>query len=152
MSDNTRTHLLIGRISAIVLFVLAVAYGVGGSQIEYAFSSDPLGPRVIPVVLAIFLGVFVLIYARSPGSAEEFPTGNSLARVLAIPLTLIVSVALFEPLGFAPAIFLLTAVTGWLFGAPAKLSIFGAVIHAALWWFIFGFLLEVYLPTGAIFG
>lgn len=152
MSDNTRTHLLIGRISAIVLFILAVAYGVGGSMIEYAFASDPLGPRVMPVALAVLLGVFVLVYAKFPGSAEDFPTGSSLVRILAIPLTLIVSVALFEPLGFAPAIFLLTAVTGWLFGAPAKLAVFGAVVHAALWWFIFSFLLEVYLPTGAIFG
>ena len=60
--------------------------------------------------------------------------------------------ALFEPLGFAASIFVLTAVTGWLFGASVKLSVIGAVAHAALWWFVFSFLLEVYLPTGAIFG
>lgn len=152
MSDNTRTHLLIGRISAIVLFILAVAYGIGGSQIEYAFSSDPLGPTVMPVALAVLLGILVLIYLRYPGSAEDFPTGSSLVRILAVPLTLIVSVALFEPLGFVASIFLLTAVTGWLFGATIKVSVIGAVVHAALWWFIFSFLLEVYLPTGAIFG
>lgn len=152
MSENTRTHHLIGRISAIVLLGLAVAYGIGGSRIEYAFASDPLGPRFVPVMLAILLGLFGLIYMKFPGSAEGFPTGKSLVRILAIPLTLIISVALLEPLGFAASIFVLTAVTGWLFGASAKLSIIGAVVHAALWWFIFSFLLEVYLPTGAIFG
>jgi putative tricarboxylic transport membrane protein len=152
MSENTRTTRLIGRISAFVLLGLAAAYGIGGSMIEYAFSSDPLGPRFVPVMLAVLLGLFALIYLKYPGSAEGFPTGNSLVRVLAVPATLIVCVALFEPLGFTVSIFLLTAVTGWIFGASPKLSVLGAVVHAALWWFIFSFLLEVYLPTGAIFG
>jgi putative tricarboxylic transport membrane protein len=152
MSENTRTHQLIGRISALVLLLLAAAYGIGGSMIEYAFSSDPLGPRFVPVMLAILLGLFTLIYLKFPGSSESFPTGKSLVRVLSIPVTLIVSVALMEPLGFAACIFLLTTVVGWIFGASPKLSLIGGVIHAALWWFIFSFLLEVYLPTGAIFG
>ncbi len=152
MSENTRTHQLIGRISALVLFLLAVAYGIGGSMIEYAFSSDPLGPRFVPVMLAILLGLFTLIYLKFPGTAEGFPTGNALVRVLAVPVTLIVCVALMEPLGFAISIFLLTTVVGWIFGASPKLSLVGGVVHAAIWWFIFSFLLEVYLPTGAIFG
>ncbi|TPP06689.1 tripartite tricarboxylate transporter TctB family protein [Rhizobium glycinendophyticum] len=152
MSENTRTHQLIGRISALVLLLLAAAYGIGGSMIEYAFSSDPLGPRVVPVMLSVLLGLLALLYLKFPGSAEGFPTGQSLVRVLAVPVALIVSVALMEPLGFAAAIFLLTTVTGWIFGAPLKLSLIGGVVHAALWWFIFSFLLEVYLPTGAIFG
>jgi putative tricarboxylic transport membrane protein len=152
MSENTRSHQLIGRISALVLIVLAVAYGIGGSMIEYAFSSDPLGPRFVPVMLAILLGLLTLIYLKFPGSAEGFPTGSALVRVLAVPATLVVSVALMEPLGFAVSILLLTAVVGWIFGASPKLSLIGGVVHAALWWFIFSFLLEVYLPTGAIFG
>lgn len=152
MSENTRTHQLIGRISALVLFLLAVAYGIGGSMIEYAFSSDPLGPRFVPVMLAVLLGLFTLVYLKFPGSAEGFPTGNPLVRVLAVPATLIVCVALMEPLGFAISIFLLTTVVGWIFGASPKLSLIGGVAHAALWWFVFSFLLEVYLPTGAIFG
>lgn len=152
MSENTRTRLLIGRVSALVLLLLAIGYGIGGSMIEYAFSSDPLGPRFMPVMLAILLGLFVLFYLKFPGSVEGFPTGNALVRVLAVPLTLIVCVALMEPLGFGISIFLLTATVGWIFGAPLKLSLISGVIHAALWWFIFSFLLKVYLPTGAIFG
>lgn len=152
MSENTRTHQLIGRISALVLLLLAVAYGLGGSMIEYAFSSDPLGPRFVPVMLAVLLGLFTLVYLKFPGSAEGFPTGNPLVRVLAVPATLIVCVAMMEPLGFAISIFLLTTVVGWIFGASPKLSLIGGVAHAALWWFVFSFLLEVYLPTGAIFG
>ncbi len=125
MSDNTRTTLLIGRISALVLLLLAVAYGIGGSMIEYAFSSDPLGPRVMRDACGSAWPARAAL-SEVPGSAEGFPTGSSLLRVLAVPATLIVCVALFEPLGFTISIFLLTAVTGWIFGASPKLSIIAA--------------------------
>lgn len=152
MSQNSRTSQIIGRVSALCLLGLAIVYGIGGSLIEYAFSSDPLGPRAMPVMLAILLGFLSLVLLKFPGTAESIPAGALLIKVLAIPVVLIVSVALFEPLGFALSIFLLTVVTGWIFGASVKLSLIGGVCHAALWWFIFSFLLEVYLPTGAVFG
>ncbi|KAA3449729.1 tripartite tricarboxylate transporter TctB family protein [Mesorhizobium sp. SARCC-RB16n] len=152
MSDNARTTLLIGRISALCLIGLAVAYGVGGASIEYAFSSDPLGPRVVPVALATVLGLLCLFYLRSPGTAEAFPSGRLLWRVLAIPLLLVVCVAIFETVGFAMCIFLLTFGTGLIFGAPLGYAAAGAAGHAALWWFIFSYLLQVYLPTGTLFG
>ena len=152
MSENTRTHQLIGRISALVLFLLAVAYGIGGSMIEYAFSSDPLGPRVFPIGLAVILGVLAVIYFFSPGSAEGFPSGALLARVLGIPALLVFSVVLFEPLGFVVSIFVMTCGTALIFEAPVKKALIGAIGHAALWWLVFGFALEVYLPTGSLFG
>lgn len=156
MSDqhhpSARTVQIIGRASAVCLVALAIAYGLGGSVIEYAFSSDPLGPRVFPVALAVILGLLAVWYFLSPGSAEGFPTGRLLWRVLAIPALLIFSTLLFEPLGFAVAIFVLTLGTALVFEAPLKKSLIGAVGHAALWWFVFSFVLEVYLPAGALFG
>jgi len=152
MSDNTRTTLLIGRIGALCLLGFTAAYGIAASRIDYAFSSDPLGPRVVPLILAAILGLLCLFYLRSPGTAERFPTGPLLWRVLAVPVLLVVSVALFEPAGFAPSIFVLTFGTALIFGAPATKALLGAIGHAALWWFIFAWLLEVYLPAGALFG
>ncbi|MBZ9798315.1 tripartite tricarboxylate transporter TctB family protein [Mesorhizobium sp. ES1-4] len=152
MSDKAGTAHLIGRISALCLFGLAVAYGIGGASIEYAFSSDPLGPRMVPVGLAIILGLLCLLYVRSPGTAEAFPSGRLLWRVLAVPLLLVVCIAIFETVGFAVSIFLLTFGTGLIFGAPLGYAAVGAAGHAALWWFIFSYLLQVYLPTGTLFG
>jgi putative tricarboxylic transport membrane protein len=161
MSDaQESTHLahtpnaerLIGRIAAICLLVLAIAYGAGGSLIEYAFASDPLGPRVVPIGLSIILGFLCLIYLKSPGSIEGFPTGPLLWRVLAVPVLLAVSVLLFEPAGFAASIFVLTLGAAKLFGASWKTALVGAAGQALLWWFVFAYLLDVYLPAGALFG
>ena len=143
---------MIGRGASICLLVLALACGIGGSVIDYSFSSDPLGPRVFPVALAVVLGLLGVWYFFSPGSAEGFPTGGLLARVLGIPLVMIVAVALFEPAGFVVSIFILTFGTALLFGAPIVKALVGAAGHAALWWFVFSFLLEVYLPVGTLFG
>ncbi|MBB4105253.1 tripartite tricarboxylate transporter TctB family protein [Allorhizobium borbori] len=151
-SISPRTARLIGRVSAIILLLLALAYGLGGSVIEYAFASDPLGPRVFPIALAVVLGGLGILYFLSPGTAEGFPHGALLARVLAIPALLAISVLLFEPLGFAVSIFTLTLGTALIFGAPPVKALIGAVGHAVLWWFVFGYVLEVYLPAGTVFG
>ncbi|OHV89270.1 tripartite tricarboxylate transporter TctB family protein [Mesorhizobium sp. ORS 3428] len=152
MSDGAKAALITGRVSAFCLFGLAVAYGLGSASIEYAFASDPLGPRVVPEALAVVLGLLCLLYARSPGTAEVFPSGPLLWRVLAIPLLLVACVAIFETVGFAASIFLLTLGTGLIFGASLRNAAIGAAGHAALWWFIFSYLLQVYLPAGTVVG
>lgn len=141
----------ISRVAAMCLLVLAITYGIGGSLIEYAFASDPLGPRVVPVGLAIVLGSLCLLYLRFPGSIEGFPTGPLLWRVLAVPALLVVSVLLFEPAGFAVSIFVLTLGAARLFGASWRTALLGALGQSLLWWFVFAYLLDVYLPAGALF-
>lgn len=152
MSDKTKNASLAGRIGGVCLLALAIAYGIGGGRIEYAFASDPLGPRVMPVVLAIILGVLCLFYLRKPGNTESFPTGALLAKTLAVPGLIILAVLLLEPFGFAASIFILTAGVGWIFGASLRKALIGAAGHALLWWFVFSYLLEVYLPKGTLFG
>ncbi|TPK68156.1 tripartite tricarboxylate transporter TctB family protein [Mesorhizobium sp. B2-4-15] len=156
MSDEShcspRAVQVIGRGAATCLLALAVAYGIGGSVIEYSFSSDPLGPRVFPMALAVVLGLLAVWYFFSPGSAEGFPSGVVLARVLAVPVLLVVSVVLFEPAGFAVSIFILTLGSAFIFGAPPGKALIGAAGHATLWWVVFSYLLEVYLPSGTLFG
>ena len=150
-APSEKTQQTIGRVFAVILFVLAAVYGIAGSQVEYSFSSDPLGPTVFPIGLAVALVLFSVWYFLKPGSAEGFPTGRLLAQVLAIPAIMIVSILLLEPFGFAISIFVLTLGCGITFGASPLKAAIGAVGHAALWWFIFSYLLEVYLPAGAIF-
>ncbi|MGE6781399.1 tripartite tricarboxylate transporter TctB family protein [Ensifer adhaerens] len=152
MSDTTSSSSRIGRIGGLLMLALAIAYGIGGSQIEYAFASDPLGPRVVPVLLATILAMLCLLYLKNPGPTEAFPKGQLLAKIAAVPVLLLVSALLLEPAGFSASIFLLTLGVGWIFGAPLRLAIAGAVGQAALWWFVFSYLLDVYLPTGRLFG
>lgn len=142
---------LSNRIAALALLALSLLYGFAGSGIEYAFSSDPLGPRVFPVLLAAILALLSLIYLFVPGHAEEWPQGTVLMRCIALPTLVLIAALLFEPIGFVGSMFVMTTGVGRIFGASWKASIFGGLVQAALWYLVFGYLLEVYLPTGELF-
>lgn len=150
--SNTVENRRVSRIAALILLGIAIAYGAGGATIEYAFSSDPLGPRAVPVMLAALLAGLSLLYLVWPGTVEAIPTGPALLRVLAIPAVLALSVALFEPLGFAGSIFVLTFGAALVFGAPVKHALIGGILQTLLWWTVFAYVLQVYLPTGSLFG
>jgi len=139
------------RIAAIALLILSLVYGVAGSRIPYAFSSDPLGPRFFPVLLACVLALLALIYLFRPGEAEAFPGGALLARSIALPVLVLISALILEPAGFPIAVFVLTAGVGWLFGASLLATIIGGIVQSALWYAVFAYLLEVYLPVGTLF-
>jgi putative tricarboxylic transport membrane protein len=140
------------RVGAIVLLVLAVLYGLDASRIPYSFSSDPLGPRVFPLILSGALALLSLIYLFRPGGSEPWPQGRLLASSIAIPGLVLVATLLMEPLGFAIAITLLVTGVGRIFGASWRLAVIGGLAQAALWFFVFKHLLEVYLPGGSAFG
>lgn len=150
-SSNTPIGLRSSRAAAVILLVFSIVYGLAGRSVEYAFSSDPLGPRVFPVMLAIVLGLLSLAYLVRPGDAEAWPRGYSLLRSIALIALLVISVLVLEPLGFAVSMFVLTAGVASVFGASWRASIIGGGLQAALWYFVFAYLLEVYLPSGDLF-
>jgi putative tricarboxylic transport membrane protein len=55
-------------------------------------------------------------------------------------------------MGFGVSMFVMITGIGRIFGASWKASVIGGVVQAALWYFVFGYLLQVYLPAGSIFG
>lgn len=140
-----------GRIGAAVLFVFALAFGWMGSRIEYAFSSDPLGPRTFPVALAIVLAVLAALNFLRPGRNEGWPRGATLVGAVALPALVCATGLLFEPAGFLVAIFVLTTGASRAFGASWPRSIGAGIAHAIGWYVLFGVLLEVQLPAGDLF-
>ena len=150
-TPSSAANLRSNRTAAIVILLLSLAYGVAASRIQYAFSSDPLGPRFFPVLLAAILALLSLIYLLRPGEAEPWPGGELLARSIALPGFILISALILEPAGFPIAMFVLTAGVGWLFGASLRAALLGGIAQAALWYVVFGTMLEVYLPAGVLF-
>jgi putative tricarboxylic transport membrane protein len=139
-------------VGAITLLVLAILYGADASRISYSFSSDPLGPRVFPLILAGVLAILSLIYLFRPGGSETWPQGRLLASSIAIPGFVLITTLLMEPLGFAIAMTLLVTGIGRIFGASWRFALIGGIVQAAIWFVLFKYLLEVYLPGGSLFG
>jgi putative tricarboxylic transport membrane protein len=152
MNTNSSHAARGGRIAALVLLAFAIVFGIGGSRIQYAFSSDPLGPRVFPVALSIILAFLSVLYFLKPGEGEDWPRGATLAGAIAIPALVAATAILLEPLGFLAVIFMLTAGVGRVFGASWTKALAAGLVQAALWFAVFALLLEVYLPKGSIYG
>jgi putative tricarboxylic transport membrane protein len=139
-----------GRAAAVILLAGAALLGFGASQIEFAFSSDPLGPRAFPYILAIALGVFSLWYLIAPGAAERWPSAATLLSSVALIAVTAGAMIAMPAIGFVPAAALMCAVAGYLFGAGPGMAIVIGVAQAAFWFVIFKYALGTYLPLGTL--
>lgn len=135
-----------------VLLALAVAYGVGALRIEFAFSSDPLGPRAFPLLLSAALALLALVWAIRPGEAEPWPRGGLLLQCLALVALAFLGAWLYERAGFLAATAIVCAGVALLFRATLGQAVLCGLGNAGLWWVVFVLGLEIPLPRGAWLG
>lgn len=138
-----------GRVLAVVMLVLAILLALATNNIEYAFSSDPIGPKGFPFILAAGLGICGIWYFLRPGEAESWPDGATLLSALALLAVTAVFVGLMDHIGFPIAAFVICAFAAYCFGASPALAIGSGTAQAAFWFVLFKYALGTYLPSGS---
>lgn len=141
---------LSGRITAVALIALAALVGLGASQIEFAFSSDPLGPRAFPYLLSAVLGLCGIWYLVAPGDAEAWPGAPTLMRSAALIAVCALAIAAMNHVGFVVTATVICGVAAWMFGATPVMASVIAVAQAVFWYALFKFALGTYLPAGTL--
>ena len=144
--------------SAALLCVAAGYYGAS-RQIPISSLADNVGPRGIPQVLAVALGVLALVIgARAllstpvPDTTKTQEPEASLPRALGLLAAGALYVLLAESLGYASAVFLLIAGVALYEGAKFSLRLFAIAAGGALFfWLLFVALLGVPQPEGLLF-
>jgi putative tricarboxylic transport membrane protein len=139
-----------GRVAALATVAFAVVYGIGGATVAYSFSSDPLGPRAIPVLLALALGVFGLWYFLAPGESESFAGQGALPKQLVFAAVFAVSAGGLDLIGYPFAAAILAATVAFLFGAPAPSAIGIGLALALVSHSLFVCGLGTFLPVGRL--
>lgn len=139
-----------GRIMAVALIVAAIALAIATSQISYAFSSDPLGPRFFPYALALALGLCAIWYLVSPGAADAPPDRIGVLNLVGAAVLSVVTVGLMPYLGFLISMGVLASGLAWLFNGTPPLALLSGFGQSALWWFVFEKLLGSNLPRGPL--
>ncbi len=93
-------------ITSALLFVLALATGVGALKLQYYTHLGP-GPGFFAFWLSVFLGVAALAMAadalykpQAALPADFFPSRDGLRKIGTVVLALVLVIALLEPLGF----------------------------------------------------
>ncbi|MCS6877908.1 MAG: tripartite tricarboxylate transporter TctB family protein [Geminicoccaceae bacterium] len=139
------------RLPALVLFLVALAYGFAAARIEYAFSSDPLGPRVFPLGLAILLALLALAWFLRPGGAEPWPRGGLLVQTAGLVALAYLAAWLFDRAGFLIAMGVLCTGVALMFRATLRQALASGIAQAVLWWLVFAYGLRIPLPAGRWF-
>lgn len=139
------------RIASGVLIAVSIAFIVMATRVEISFFSDPVGPKLVPIVIGVFLigaSLALLFQPRSTPSWPDAPTWVRLALCLA---GFVLYGYLLNPIGFIAATTVAYTLFAILFrGKPLPALLAGAVFSLASY-ALFSMALDLYLPTGRIF-
>lgn len=150
MSDTQMAAARGGRIMAAATLIGAATLAAATSQIQYSFSSDPLGPRFFPYLLALAIAVCAVWYWLSPGGAEDPPDRAGLIHLGAVAALSILCVAAMPFLGFLIAMGLMASGVAYAFNAGPVFALVSGFGQALLWWLVFEKALGSNLPPGPL--
>ncbi|MBI3506355.1 MAG: tripartite tricarboxylate transporter TctB family protein [Proteobacteria bacterium] len=144
--------------SETVLGILAVAVAGGyyaeSTQIQQSLLADAVGADGVPRMLAYGMGATGLILAgrsllRPPVEADDDGPPDAYRRAAGLLAILIVYLVAVPWIGYSASIAALIAAVSWYAGArPGVTMAAAAVGGAALFWFMFTWLLGIPMPSG----
>ena len=108
------------RIFGLVVVMGALAFFAGALQIQTSFLSDPVGPRVFPMLIAASALLCGLVLIAKPDAEPEWPALAAWGN-MAIALVVLVSYALLiGPMGFLTSTALAAAGVSYLIKKNAR--------------------------------
>lgn len=140
------------RITGVVLLVFTAWYGVIAWGIQRGFFSDPLGSRPFPLAVAILLAPLALYLVVRPSQTPVVWPVRNLWPALGITLGAFILFSLMmEPFGFIVSNVVVFFILSLVFRATPVKGLVAAVVATLALYVLFGWLLELYLPTGELF-
>jgi len=144
--SSTRTD----RVAGVLVAVLGVAVGAEATTFDVLFRTDPVGPKVLPMLAAaVFVGSGLYLAVR-PGPRGAWPARSTLIRMAAAVASFGVYAALLAPLGFVVATTATVSALSILFGGPWKKAVTAALTLSVVLWYLFVWVLGLLLPLGSV--
>ena len=88
------------RIFGLVAALVALAYIVSATKIQTSFLSDPVGPKVFPIIIGVVAAIASLYMVLRPDPDPEWPRGRTLLALGFAVLILVIYAYSLRPLGF----------------------------------------------------
>ena len=107
------------RILGAICLALAVFFIWGATQIELSFMSDPVGPRIFPIIIGVMVGLAGLVILLRPDPEPDWPQLPRLLEIFAAAVVMIAYAELLPVLGFVIATALAGGFLSWRLGATA---------------------------------
>lgn len=136
------------RIMGGVGLLLAAFFIWQATLIKESFISDPVGPKIFPIIIGLLVGISSLAILLKPDDEPEWP---DFSRLFEVGLTAVAMVAYAYALpiaGFVVSTAVTAAYLSWRLGTPPlKAAIAGVVISVGIF-VIFNLILGLSLARG----
>lgn len=137
------------RIAGLFFVALALVAGIIATGFRVGFLTDPIGPRALPWLAAVLLGVGGALMLMRPVS-RVVPRPVSTPVALAVG-TFILYAIVVSFAGFILSTALLMAVLARFYGGGWRAGVIAGGIFAVSLWLLFAYALGVPLPIGSLF-
>lgn len=140
------------RITGMLGLILALAYGIAGSQYQSDFITDELGPTAFPIMLATALGIFCLYLLVRPDPNPDWGTWLVWRNQIIAIVAMVLYGMVLETLGFLLSTFLLVGFLSLMLGGPRGPAAATGIGASIVLYFLFDYGLGLPLPSGSLFG
>ncbi|RID92371.1 tripartite tricarboxylate transporter TctB family protein [Gemmobacter lutimaris] len=121
------------RIFGLVVVISALAYLAGAFQIQTSFLSDPVGPRVFPMMIAVVGLLCGLTMLWKPDAEPEWPPLPVWLKMAVTVVILTAYAYMLAPLGFLiPTALVAAGVSYMIAPQPAKAALTGVALSVGL--------------------
>jgi len=138
------------RLFSLVLLVVGLFYGATAQTYELPFSYDPLGPKPVPLFLAVCLVTLILALLLKPQKID-LPGATTWVRITWLTAILIFYQLTWASLGFLLSTTISLYLASRLFHCSWMQGLMTALILSVICYGLFNFLLDTPLPLGTIF-
>lgn len=136
------------RLTGGILVLLGTAVGLEAVTFDVAFLTDPVGPKALPLLVAVMLVVAGLRAVARPRDDLSLPEAGTIVRVAgAVAAFLLYAVAL-PWIGFFLSTTLVVTALALLFRGPPARALASAAILSGVLWLLFVRALSLPLPVG----
>ncbi len=138
------------RILGSLSVVLAAFYVWAATQIELSFISDPVGPRIFPMIIAVMVGLSGLVILLRPDPEPQWPAMGKLLEIGAAVLVLAAYAQLLPTFGFLLCTCVAAAFLSWRLGSTPVSSLVAGVVIAIGIYIVFKSTLGLSLAKGPL--
>ena len=137
------------RIAGAALVLAALGVGLEATTFDVAFLTDPVGPKALPLVVAVMLAVGGIRTLAKPRSVE-LPDRPTSIRMGAAVCVFLAYAGCLPWLGFFVSTTLVVSGLAMLFGGHWKGGLTTGLTLSAGLWLLFVYVLALPLPVGAL--
>lgn len=134
-----------------LLILMAVWYMIETTQFRSPLLTDPVGPRLFPLLLGVLLVLLSIYLIVKPDENPGWPKPEGWLRMGLVTLSFVAYAYLLVPLGFVVTTTLEMVALALLFGGPPLRALIASAIFSFALYVLFNNLLGLGLPTGVLF-